>query len=202
MGLGVWQLYRLQWKQGLIDAQQQAFHQSPVSAHEVMQNPNAYTWRQVITQGEWESTSYFVIGRTHAGKAGYHAVQAMRLTNNGQKVLVNRGWTPHKNITSATGRARIQGIVRPVEKVCWWHPTHRPAQHELGYIDPQIVEADTRFYIAQTDTHLAPVGLLTLNNPHFGYALTWFVLAIIWLNVVVGYWWKYRQNPKRPKRKR
>jgi surfeit locus 1 family protein len=201
VGLGSWQVYRLQWKQNLIDAQQHILNQPPVDTHQILHNPAAYTWRQVITEGEWESTTYFVIGRTHAGKAGYHAVQAMRLKKNGHKVLVNRGWTPHKNVASATGKACIHGIVRPIEPVCWWHPTHRPVQCELGHVDPVIVAADTRFYIAQTDTHLAPVGMPVLNNPHLGYAVTWFLLAIIWLNMAGWYWWKHGRFVKVKKRR-
>jgi surfeit locus 1 family protein len=202
MGLGTWQLYRLQWKQGLMDAQHQAFNQDPVPVDEVLKKPAAYTWRQVVTEGEWDSTTYFVIGRTHGSKAGYHAVQSMKLKKDGQKVIVNRGWTPHKSIAAAAGAARIEGVVRPIEQRAWWHPTHRLMNRELGYIDAEVIQADSRFYIAQTDTHLAPVGLPILHNPHLGYAITWFLLAICWLNMVGWYWWKYGRFVKVKKKRK
>ena len=191
MGLGTWQLYRLQWKSELMHMQQQAFEKDPVHIHQVIKNPGAYTWRQTVTEGEWESTTYFVIGRTHMGKAGYHALQAMRVKGQQQHVLINRGWVPHKDVTPAMGSASIQGVVRMIEEPRWWTPAHRLPQKELGYIDPEIIETDTRFYIAQTDTQLAPASLPILHNPHLEYAITWFLMGMIWLSMVGLYWWKY-----------
>lgn len=194
MSLGTWQLYRLQWKEHLIECQNEACQQPPVCVNDICQNPQAYAWRQIVTEGEWESTTYFIIGRTHAGKPGYHAVQALKVNDTGEKVIVNRGWTPHKNVTPAKGKVKVHGIVRPVEEPAWWHPTHRLQEHELGYVDPVVIQANERFYITQTDTQLAAVDIPTLNNPHLGYAITWFLLAVIWLNMVGWYWWKYHRN--------
>lgn len=95
LGLGTWQLYRLQWKQALIDRVEQRAHASPVEA------PGPERWPQITAESD-EYRHVRVSGTflhqfttkvqalTELG-SGYWLLTPLRDTN-GNIVFVNRGF--------------------------------------------------------------------------------------------------------------
>lgn len=213
LGLGTWQVIRLHQKNTLIDhmtAQMQQAERDlrlrpPASATEW----DALDYRRVVLQGDWLDLHQFkLIPRTYEGENGYHLLVPFRLQN-GQIVLVNRGWTPSKTDIgplSQNGTAIIAGIVRKVPatkpfgmmdnipaKKQWAWPDLKAMANVVGvqHLAPAIVYAERAGETPDktvNDADEYPIGgqvQIAIRNEHKHYALTWYALAlaflVIWL---------------------
>lgn len=212
VGLGLWQLERLQWKEGLIATLERRINAPPIPL------PPPKQWAS-LSQDDWEfrrvaMTVEFIQDVSHAyvytsGSAlrpdvkqpGYFKFAPARLPT-GETVVVNVGYFPAgSRYTWTVRRAEITGYLRWPEEPRWfvsnsdasglvWHVRdHREMAKMLSGWGASVAP----FYIDQE----APVpasglprpGPLTvkLRNDHLGYALTWFGLAAVLL-VVFGVW--------------
>lgn len=208
--LGIWQLYRLQWKLALIERVDARIHASPVTPPPPADWPHISKdgdeYRHVILQGR------YLAGRDSRVKAvtelgpGYWLLTPFQ-TQDGSIVLVNRGYVPenwHGEETPAdtevTGLLRLSesggGFLRENDAANkrWYSRDVAAiaAAQDLKNVAPYFVDADAAPGSAAIITHegvnLAPGTLswprggltaVSFPNNHLGYALTWFVLALM-----------------------
>jgi surfeit locus 1 family protein len=199
IGLGVWQLERLHWKQGLIAARQEAVAAPPVAPPHTLEEARGMEFRHVADWGVFLNDKELYLGATspHDGAAGFDVFTPLRETD-GRIVFVNRGFIPSELKDPPTRRAgqiegaiRIAGLLRvPHEKKpSWFLPDNRPDLNYWFWIDlPVMAKADgldgvAPFYI-DADATSNPGGWpqggvtpLELPNNHLQYAITWFALA-------------------------
>lgn len=99
--LGIWQLQRMGWKQGLIAAVGERIHLAPVPAPppqdwaEVAARPDDFIYRRVTLRGHWlPAQDSFVQATTDQG-AGYWLLTPLQ-RDDGAIVLINRGFVSRR----------------------------------------------------------------------------------------------------------
>jgi surfeit locus 1 family protein len=200
-GLGVWQLERLHWKLNLIAQVDARVHAAAVPA------PGPAAWpgiaaardqyRHVTVKGHFLNQDESLTEAVTARGAGFWVMTPF-VTDRGFTVLVNRGFVPTEKrdpqsraAGQIAGETRVTGLLRMSEPGGGFlranDPTHGrwysrdvkaiAASHGLADVAPYFIDAD-----ATPNPGGLPVGGLTVTsfpNNHFGYALTWFGLAIM-----------------------
>ena len=201
LSLGVWQVERLHWKEGLIAARAAAVAAPPIAPPEAGDQARGTEFRHVTAGGEFlNDREIFVGASAESGTIGYHVLTPLREAS-GRIVFVNRGYIP-ADLKDPARRAAgqfartvtVTGLLRlpPRGRPNWFLPDNRPdinywlwvdlpAMARTDGLDPAQVEP---FYI-DADATPNPDGWpkggvtrLALPNNHLQYAITWFGLAI------------------------
>jgi surfeit locus 1 family protein len=199
IGLGVWQIERLHWKEGLIAQRGAAVSAPPVAVPRTLEAARPLEFHRVETRGRFLHDRELLvhgIERTH-GDGGYLVMTPLRL-DDGDVVLVERGWVPPEKRDAAAraqgnppGEVAVDGLLRlpPPEKPSWFVPANDPAEGQWFWIDlPAMARAAgvpeaLPFYVEAgpaPNPGGLPVGGQTrteLPNDHLQYAITWFSLA-------------------------
>jgi surfeit locus 1 family protein len=214
IGLGIWQLDRLAWKQDLIETMERRMAESPHELGDIMALPaDDRAWRPVMVVGRYLNDREMPLYRQSIedGEPGYQILTPLVLAN-GRAVLVNRGWVPEAKRDAATrtgapqGQVWVTGIVRDIGARAPFAVDNSPATGEWYWIDhdamqdyagvdllPFVVVADRA-----GDPNVLPRGgqiRLDLPNDHLQYALTWFALAVA-LAVIYGLWMRRGPHKK------
>ncbi|MFD1380543.1 SURF1 family protein [Fodinicurvata halophila] len=94
LSLGVWQLDRLEWKEGLIADLEARREAAPMALDAALESPGENEYRSVTLEGDYrhEGEIYW-LARTYESRSGYHILTPMRLED-GREILVDRGWMP------------------------------------------------------------------------------------------------------------
>jgi|HigsolmetaGSP11D_1036233.scaffolds.fasta_scaffold08751_3 surfeit locus 1 family protein len=218
LGLGTWQLDRLEWKTALLDMIRERTQAPPVTMPARFDDPAAWNYRPVRVEGRFlHDRELFLTGRVHDGQAGYHVVTPLLRTDAaapGQEILVNRGWIPADRRPPETrpesrpeGVVAVDGLLRIPPERGWMQPDNDPGANLWYWTDlpamavaaglrsapPLILEAGPGAPGA------LPVGGQTridIPNNHLEYALTWFGFAATLLVIYVIY--HLRPAPPRP----
>lgn len=213
--LGLWQLYRLQWKQQLLAEIEKAQSALPKNLLDYAETdfPKA-EWHNVFVTGKLlHNKELHATPRYLNGKLGYAVLTPLAVeTHQGVRyALVNRGWVPKEKkdaTTRATGnpdiRVTVEGALRsgftqgrftpdnrPDENLWFWYDL--PAMGKATglpllpvLIDASAVRADTGEAIHGGPTPF-PIAII-IRNDHFGYAITWFMLGLAAIGVYGAYY--------------
>lgn len=197
-GLGIWQLERRVWKLDLIARVEQRVHAPPVAAPGRAAWPRigarADEYRHIQAQGRYLDLPPALVQAVTARGGGYW-VLAPLMTDDGDVVLVNRGFVPFDraawpDLASPRGKVAVTGLLRLSEpggaflrhndpQADRWYARDVAAiaqSRGLRDVAPYFIDAEAQ----PGDPAQLPVGGLTVvvfPNNHAGYALTWFVLA-------------------------
>jgi surfeit locus 1 family protein len=205
VGLGVWQLERLQWKLALIASVQRHLTATPIPLVEALrQGPDAQ-YRRVVLDGEFENgKEAYVFATDASGNPAYHVLVPFK-TERGV-LVVDRGIVPPSLLDPAkrlrgqiAGPTRVVGVWRTPDAPGFFTPLSDRA-HRIWYardikdiarsdavqpIVPIVVEAD-----ATPNPGGWPKGgqtRITFRNEHLQYAITWIALAAVLLGVYIAY---------------
>jgi len=199
LGLGVWQVQRLHWKEGLIAQRAAALAAPPVALPRTRAEARPLALRRVAAAGVFLNDKEIAV---HAiapkGAAGFDVLTPLREAD-GRTVFVNRGFVPTGLKERATrpagepvGSVNVAGLLRlmPAYKPGWFVPDNQPERGEWFWIDLKAMTAAdglsqvAPFYI-DADATPNPGGwprggasLPELPNNHLQYAITWFALAL------------------------
>jgi surfeit locus 1 family protein len=202
LGLGVWQLHRLHWKEGLIAERAATLKAQPVAPPATLADAKRLLLRRTIDRGVLlNDREILVRAIAPDGAAGFDVLTPLRQAN-GRIVFVNRGFVPaalkDRRMRAAgdpDGTVSVAGrIVLPISPGLFV-PDNQPAKNEWYRIDlAAMAKADgisdvAPFYIAADGTpnpggwpHGGTV-LPELPNHHLQYVITWFSLAAIGLAI-------------------
>lgn len=200
LGLGVWQLFRLQWKEGILAEVARSELAPPVP---LTANPPRYF--RVVVEGHYVpgfAVLYGASTRDGAMAAVYGGdLLALLQPPHGRPILVNRGWVPapphgaHLPPPPA-GPVSVVGYVQEPETGNLFTPHDDPAAGRVFSLDPVRIAREFHLPPVLPITVVAmgpaPRGLADPRsitpipaqhlprppNHHLGYALTWFSLAI------------------------
>jgi surfeit locus 1 family protein len=199
IGLGGWQLERLQWKRGLIAEREAAVAAPPVAPPQSHAEARSMAFRRIVDEGVFLNDKEILLGATSPrdGDAGFDVLTPLREAG-GRIVFVNRGFVPSqlkdpnsRRAGQPEGTVRVAGLLRlpPDEKPGWFLPDNRADINYWFWVDlPAMAAADglgdvAPFYI-DADATPNPGGWprggvtpLELPNNHLQYAITWFSLA-------------------------
>lgn len=205
IGLGMWQLERLKWKTGILNAIDASLSKPPLPVDELVamappdNNFEAIRFSHATAQGTFDhEKELYLFGSAPGERPGYRVVTPL-VRDGMPTVLVVRGSVPDdlraphaRSEGQITEPITVNGIVRTteeqglfgpdndVEDNLWFHKDVAAMARASGYADalPVIIEAD--------DTSVPggwPKGrTLTkirdaISNRHLEYAITWFSLA-------------------------
>jgi len=222
IGLGFWQLARLDERRAANAARVAVLDQNPITVTGAGDDPAALVGRKVRLSGTFLNDESVVLrGRkSDTGVDGVHLLTPLRISGSPRAILVDRGWLP-TNQRSPEARAAyavdrevtVEGIARPAEI---------PADSPLAGRDLPLpgetridawLRADVPAIQAQVDAELLPFFVEQLpapgdaalprpsdprrldEGPHLGYALQWFSFAAI---LAVVYTALIRQQLRQP----
>ncbi|MCG8017198.1 MAG: SURF1 family protein [Candidatus Thiodiazotropha sp. 'RUGA'] len=202
--LGFWQLDRAEQKRSQATALEMRRKMPPISLTDSARpEADQLLYRQVKLQGEFlPERTIFITNRKHLGKTGFHVVTPLQLSENGELVLVNRGWTAvipsTDNVSPANSgnRLSISGeITIPQAPAIELTPSDDNSQ-----LPPHWPYLTLKRYRQWSGLEVLPILVLQTSQDdqnfirqwptpkvsdlmHIGYAIQWFAFAIIALLV-------------------
>jgi surfeit locus 1 family protein len=209
VGLGTWQVYRLNWKETVL-AQIATAEKSP--AIPLTGTPSAYQKISVTGRFRFDLASRLgsEVRDMPSGTAiGFH--QLVPLERDGlPPVIVDRGWLPDKNgtpVDDPANQVTVVGYVRFGEKANWFSATDDPVSRVFYTPDPGAIgravgidDALPFLVVALepegTDTYPSAAHHLPQPpNNHLAYVITWYGLAVA-LVFIFGAWMRKALRPK------
>ncbi len=183
--LGVWQLYRLEWKLKLISEINNAISSEPVQF-----NSNSIkNFQKVSFEGKIDNEKIiYLYSLNEKGEPGFDIISPINIEN--KNFLINRGWVKmnEKNNPFFTNTEKFVGIFREKSKSSYFKPENDLSNNYWFKLEDNDLEKHTglkfsNYIIYLTSSNLSiipkPKNIsANLSNNHLKYALTWFSLAI------------------------
>jgi surfeit locus 1 family protein len=205
IGLGTWQLQRLDWKRELIARAQSQLSAptAPLPAGDLA----GLDFRRVSATGSYVHDAAFAFGfLAEGGRPGARLVTPFQL-DDGRVLLVDRGWLPEDLLPpnlppdlQPSGRRTVEGVARwrGEARRGWMTPADAPEHGRWYGWDVSAMAAALGLplepLVLVVERPEGPAGLLKaepvtidLPNDHLGYAITWYALALVLLAVYVGF---------------
>lgn len=211
ISLGVWQLHRLAWKEGLIAAITARADAPPTDLPAQSEwaslKPEDYDYRHVVLRGHFlyaDTVLEFTPAGPQDAGPGYLFLTPLQLASGGL-VIVNRGFVPSDLAHKLRDRAetgnevRLTGLMRPPQTRGLFTPPDEPDRDEYFTGDPAAIAAQQHLasvapFLVDTDAKPGATGWprggtteRDLPNNHLNYALTWFGLAAGLLGVFAAF---------------
>lgn len=207
LGLGTWQLQRLDWKENLIAERQGRAQEPAVALPAEIVDPAGLEFRRVRLSGRFSHGKELYLGaRSHQGSVGVHVVTPL-VTADGRTVLVDRGWVPEAlKAPESRAAAQIEGAVvqEGLLRLGGWkgydfvRPENLPAENFWFWIDLPAMAGHlglenpvTALYVEAGPAENPggyPLGGQTrmeIRNDHLQYAMIWYALAVALLVIYV-----------------
>jgi surfeit locus 1 family protein len=203
IGLGVWQVKRLHWKEELIAAIDARTKGEPISLDQAValaKEGRDASYYRVRVEGRFDNTKerYLFSQSISDGTPGWHVITPFTTTQ-GELVLVDRGFVPDQLKDPSTrasgeieGTTTVTGIVRIPETQGLFTPNNEPEVNRWfwrdlnGMVTSMFPTAtlDVPPFFIEAEKSEVPGGWpeggqtrLSLPNNHLQYAITWFGLA-------------------------
>lgn len=215
VGLGVWQVQRLHWKEGLLARVHMLQTAPPRPLASVLPQLDAgvdvdFT-RVTADCPDIETSAFLKLWAVPDARSGFRIITACRLPGApGKAILVDRGFILQDDAAKlAPGQGRrlsqtIAGVLRRGDKANFATPPNQPAQN-LWYSRDVPAMARALGFSAAEPVFLmlespAPVGVgptpaplpAEIPNNHLQYAVTWFGLAAALAGVYLASLWRRR----------
>ena len=197
--LGVWQTKRLAWKVSLLENISYNLKAEPSLLTSGVKK-STHNYKMVKVQGVLEPKSIFILTPVKGSGAGFRVVTPFKLKD-GSKILVDRGVIKEKE----KGRLETLGKERVVVGYLSW-------PNETDYFTPEpnlerniwfsrdtekmasFLEAQPILVVA-TQNRLDPSIKMQdptndIPNNHLQYAITWFMMSILWFGMSVYFVYK------------
>lgn len=202
IGLGVWQLKRLAWKEGLIAEIEARAKGTPITLQEAIglartgKDPSYY---RVHVKGRFDNDKErYLYALSTEGEPGWHVIAPFS-TVEGDLVLIDRGFVPDRLREPSTraagqldGDVDVTGLVRLPETQGLFTPDNDPNANQWFWRDlsgltfsmfPTATMDPAPLFLEAEKSDIPggwPEGgqtRLELPNNHLQYAITWFLLA-------------------------
>jgi len=214
VGLGLWQLKRLHWKEGLIAQIETRTKAPPITLKDATlmagegRDPSYY---RVRVGGRFRHEQERYLLAVSAGRFGWHVITPLE-TGDGEMVLIDRGFVPDRLKDPAlrpdgevANGVTVTGIVRMPETQGLFTPDNEPVANRWFWRDLKAM-AQSMFpggtvglapFFLEAEKGDVPGGWpeagqtrTELPNNHLQYAFTWFLLAACLVVIYVAYVWK------------
>ncbi|MBV7410623.1 SURF1 family protein [Maritimibacter sp. DP1N21-5] len=202
VGLGVWQLQRLEWKEGVLAEIEARIGAAPVDVP-ATPDPDADRYLPVAVTGTMEAGELHVLVSHVDYGAGFRIVSPF-VTDTGRRIMVDRGFVPsaRRDDPHATGEMQVAGNLHwPDERDSYTPEDDLDANYWYARdVDRMSAALDTEhlLLVARTETDPAilplPVSPDGIRNKHFEYAMTWFLFAATWVGMTGFALWRIRRR--------
>ena len=198
LALGNWQVNRMHWKNAIL-ADINARLMGEAVALPAAPTPQADKYRPVIAKGRFTGQALYVLSGMKDIGAGVQVLAVLQ-TDDGRRVLVDRGFLPDQD----KGKALTQTDITVTGNLHW--PDEVTAQtpppdaktglwfaRDVPAMAAQFGTEAVRI-VARSDTGDGivprPVDTSAIPNDHWGYAITWFLLALVWAVMTLALIWR------------
>ena len=202
VGLGVWQVQRLQWKEALIAQADAAAGAPPAALSEVLAAGDPEFRKALVVCPGLPTAPYVELQSIIEGEAGSRLLSICRAPGQAKPFIIDRGFVSD----TVSARPRVAESTLPLSILVELRRTPHP-----GAMSPP--PSNGRFYARDSAAIARALGAadpseftlfaMTSSNPefgalrasappaafannHFGYALTWFGLAIALIGFYVA----------------
>lgn len=201
--LGLWQLERRDWKEGLLAEIVEGINAAPVPLPDQIDASMKYL--PVTVSGTTTGAEIDVLSHTREQGAGYQVISRF-ITDDGRAILVDRGFVPQqmRRVERPPVRLQITGNLHwpqdassstpapNLDENIWFA---RDVEHMAEVLDtlPVLVVAS----FVQGDNQGArpiPVAVEGIPNNHLSYAMQWFLIAATWAVMTLALIWRIRQR--------
>ncbi|MDN5785596.1 SURF1 family protein [Pseudorhodobacter sp.] len=202
VALGLWQVQRLVWKQTILAEIDARINDAPVALPDTP-DPARDRFLPVTVSGQLTGEELDVLVSRKDIGAGYRIIAVME-AENGRRLLIDRGFVPEmaRGVPREVGALTVTGNLlwpqevdsytpAPDAKSGIWFARDLPAMAVALKAEPVLI-------VARTDTgdgiEPLPVDSASIPNNHLNYAITWFLLAIVWAGMTGLMLWRIRRN--------
>ncbi|MFP5510266.1 MAG: SURF1 family protein [Alphaproteobacteria bacterium] len=205
VGLGVWQMQRLDWKEAILADIDARITAAPVALPD-QPDPQADRYLPVTVTGVLQDPAIRVLVSQKQVGAGYRIIRPMQVGE--RLIMVDLGFLPIQSPTPAvpSDPVTVQGNLHWPDEVdsytpapdldaeIWFARDLSLMADHLGTAPVLVVARSTSL----PDSALAPLPVDTsgIPNDHLGYAVTWFGLAIVWVMMTGFFLWRIRKPAK------
>ena len=200
--LGVWQVQRMQWKAGLLAEISAKIGADPVPLP-AKPDPVADNYLPVAAYGRYTGDVIQVLSGQKDIGPGKLIIEVFE--TDGRRVLVDRGFVldgaPRPSLIRVV-QAQVVGNLQwpkdsdsytppPDEKTGLWFARDVPAMAAKLNAEPILI-------VAREPTgdgiEAMPLDTSNIPNDHWGYAITWFLLAAVWAVMSGALIWRNRKT--------
>lgn len=171
IGLGVWQLQRAAWKDGILDQYRAAQHQPPIAFPTAPLSTELPLFRYATAMCVRPVNHRAVAGRNRAGETGYVHIVGCATGAEGPGMAVAIGWSKDPNQKIDWPGGLVSGIIAP---------DRRMRMRLVAASAPARLQA------------AAPPAIEEIPNNHRLYAIQWFAFALIALVIYAVALWQRR----------
>jgi surfeit locus 1 family protein len=201
LALGTWQVRRLHWKEGLLASLAAAERAPPVPLDAAVPQP----WTKVQVTGQLDHDHEALLGaEVRDAQMGAQLITPL-LRPGAPPLLVLRGWVPlerGKPIDRPAGEVTLTGYIRQGDHPDWLSLADDVVGRHFYTFDPQAIGQALGLpepapyglvVLGAPGGRRLPIAATTLpqpDNPHLGYAGTWYGLALTLVGVVGVFTWR------------
>ncbi|KPQ07987.1 MAG: surfeit locus 1 family protein [Rhodobacteraceae bacterium HLUCCA12] len=205
MSLGFWQLSRLEEKQAVIAEIAARIGDDPVALPQAPE-PEDDRYLPVRAEGRYTGDVAHVLSSQREQGAGSRVIAVFE-TRAGRRVLVDRGFMPDaarpgadfgSDPLAVTGnlhwpRDATSSTPEPdLERGLWFSREVAPLARNLETEPLMIVAREDGASVPGLTT--MPVTTIDIRNDHLEYAITWFLLALVWAGMTGFLLWRIRRG--------
>lgn len=202
VSLGIWQVQRLAWKEGVL-AEIEAEIAAPPVALPDAPSEDAHGYLPVAAQGRIDAAYLRVLVSQRGQGAGYRVISPFE--TDGRVVMIDRGIMPteaappaHEGSVTVTGNLHwpdeVDGFTpdADIARNIWYARDVGAMADALG-TEPVLIVARA-LSVPDAPVVPFPVDTAAIPNDHLNYAITWFSLAALWLGMTLFLLWRIRRN--------
>lgn len=205
VGLGVWQLQRLEWKTAIIAKIDAKIAAEPIELPEKVSTKDDI-YLPVTVRGHLLGGEALVLTGLNQAGAGYRLIAAFEVADTARKIMVDLGFVAEddRSFVRPTGQITIAGNLNwPAEKdsftpepdllrKIWFGRDVERMANVLG--TEQVMVVARSIDPAIPAIMPLPVDTSSIPNDHRNYAITWFSLAFVWLGMTGLLLWRIRRR--------
>ena len=185
LSLGLWQIYRLNWKLELIEQIENSLKNDPVE----LSNIEKKNYLRIKTSGEIDfDKQIYLYNLNDNGKPGFEVINPIKIGN--EDYLINRGWISfdkkNKPEINIIDQKNIIGTLMLQSKSSSFKPKNEIDKNYWFTLDREDILKFTgrnfsKYIIYLNGNYENPrpkVITAKISNNHKKYAITWFSMAI------------------------
>jgi len=183
--LGIWQVYRLNWKLDLISQIENSLKNPPIE----LSQTDKKNFLRIKTSGIIDfSKQIYLYNLNEEGKPGFDVINPIEINN--ENFLINRGWIPFekKNLPEINlfNEKNFKGTLRIQNKSSSFKPLNDIKNNYWFTLDRDDIFSYTgknfsNYLIYLDENYNFPKSKkisANISNNHKKYAITWFSMAI------------------------
>jgi len=190
--LGCWQLYRLSWKNDLIDNINSSITNPELFSQEII-DYNELTAVKLNNKYKAINQPIFIESKTYQNKVGYHAIIPLFFNDEFYSIL-NLGWFANKNDNNVekiinqfnqkrdvivylrflTSKKNLFVPENNLDTNTWYSINHDDLEK---YFQDDII-SPYYFVLLDSEIKFDTNPIVFLRNNHLNYSITWFLLSL------------------------